>query len=303
MMRTPLVNWSPDSGDVTSPQGTRVPARWAQARWRQQFGYMPQNIQLELDLSVIEVVVLGRLDSLSMRLADEDILAAAAPCRRSASPIWRIAPLLLSGGQRQMVLFAQVLLRDPRIMMLDEPVSALDLHHQMQLMEHLCQQTQDQQWITLVVLHDLNLAAQFADQLIVLAGGAICRPSAPRPGARRGPHRAPLPGAGGDKPRARHPLPQNPAKDIMTQCCATPATSSPTRWREATMNAPPTGGTPGGHEPGRHLLITNGLAFNLGFYMMMPFLAQHMGSGWAWPAGPAAWSWGCGSSASRGCSC
>ena len=40
----------------------------------------------------------------------------------------------------------------------------------MQLMEHLCQQTRDQQWITLVVLHDLNLAAQFADQLIVLAG-------------------------------------------------------------------------------------------------------------------------------------
>ncbi|WP_235663640.1 ABC transporter ATP-binding protein, partial [Aeromonas caviae] len=79
----------------------------------------------------------------------------------------------LSGGQRQMVLFAQVLLRDPRIMMLDEPVSALDLHHQMQLMEHLCQQTRDQQWITLVVLHDLNLAAQFADQLIVLAGGEL----------------------------------------------------------------------------------------------------------------------------------
>ncbi|MGL5320811.1 MAG: ABC transporter ATP-binding protein, partial [Aeromonas veronii] len=65
------------------------------------------------------------------------------------------------------------LLRDPRIMMLDEPVSALDLHHQMQLMEHLCQQTREQQWITLVVLHDLNLAAQFADQLIVLAGGDL----------------------------------------------------------------------------------------------------------------------------------
>ena len=63
-------------------------------------------------------------------------------------------------------------------MMLDEPVSALDLHHQMQLMEHLCQQTREQQWITLVVLHDLNLAAQFADQLIVLAG-EVCRPSAP----------------------------------------------------------------------------------------------------------------------------
>jgi iron complex transport system ATP-binding protein len=141
---------------------------------RQQFGYMPQNIQLELDLSVIEVVVLGRLDSLSMRLADEDILAAGRALQALGIAHLADRPLYsLSGGQRQMVLFAQVLLRDPRIMMLDEPVSALDLHHQMQLMEHLCQQTREQQWITLVVLHDLNLAAQFADQLIVLAGGDL----------------------------------------------------------------------------------------------------------------------------------
>lgn len=143
-------------------------------KWRQLFGYMPQNIQLELDLSVIEVVVLGRLDSLSMRLADEDILAAAKALEALGISHLADRPLYsLSSGQRQMVLFAQVLLRDPRIMMLDEPVSALDLHHQMQLMEHLCQQTLAQQWTTLVVLHDLNLAAQFADQLIVLSGGEL----------------------------------------------------------------------------------------------------------------------------------
>ena len=65
-----------------------------QARWRQQFGYMPQNIQLELDLQRHRGGGAGRLDSLSMRLADEDIWRPAAPCRRSASPIWRIAPLL-----------------------------------------------------------------------------------------------------------------------------------------------------------------------------------------------------------------
>jgi iron complex transport system ATP-binding protein len=71
------------------------------------------------------------------------------------------------------VLFAQVLLRDPQIMILDEPVSALDLQHQMHLMEHLHQQTRDKNWVTLVVLHDLNLAAQFADQLIVLADNRL----------------------------------------------------------------------------------------------------------------------------------
>lgn len=142
--------------------------------WRSLFGYMPQNTQLDLDLSVLEAVVLGRLDSLGMRLSDEDILAALA-----ALKVLGIVHLAdqsmhaLSGGQRQMVLFAQVLLRDPQVMMLDEPVSALDLQHQSHLMEHLYRQTRSQRWVSIVVLHDLNLAAQFADRLIVLADGRL----------------------------------------------------------------------------------------------------------------------------------
>jgi iron complex transport system ATP-binding protein len=120
------------------------------------------------------VVVLGRLQRLSMRLSDDDLQAALAALQ--ALDITHLAdrPMhTLSGGQRQMVLFAQVLLRQPRLMLLDEPVSALDLKHQMQLMEHLKTQTVDQGWISLAVLHDLNLAAQFADQLIVLGEGRL----------------------------------------------------------------------------------------------------------------------------------
>ena len=146
----------------------------ALARWRQAIGYMPQNTQLDLDLSALEVVVLGRLQRLSMRLSDDDLQAALAALQ--ALDIAHLAdrPMhTLSGGQRQMVLFAQVLLRQPRLMLLDEPVSALDLKHQMQLMEHLKTQTVDQGWISLAVLHDLNLAAQFADQLIVLGEGRL----------------------------------------------------------------------------------------------------------------------------------
>jgi iron complex transport system ATP-binding protein len=62
LMRTLFGELTPDSGDIRL--GDQSARQMTQARWRQQFGYMPQNIQLELDLSVIEVVVLGRLDSL-----------------------------------------------------------------------------------------------------------------------------------------------------------------------------------------------------------------------------------------------
>ncbi|MGQ0709075.1 MAG: ABC transporter ATP-binding protein [Rhodoferax sp.] len=142
--------------------------------WRQRIGYMPQNTQLDLDLSVLEVVVLGRLQRLSMRLSDEDLQAALQALRALDLLALADRPMYtLSGGQRQMVLFAQVLLRQPRLMLLDEPVSALDLKHQMQLMEHLRAQTSQQGWVSLVVLHDLNLAAQFADSLIVLGEGRL----------------------------------------------------------------------------------------------------------------------------------
>ena len=162
-------------GELLLQHGTisfqgRTLADLGASQWRQQFGYMPQNTQLELDLSVLEVVVLGRLQSLKLRLSDDDLRAALRALQDLGIAHLADRPLhSLSGGQRQMALFAQVLLRDPQIMMLDEPVSALDLQHQMHLMELLHQQTRDKNWVTLVVLHDLNLAAQFADQLIVLA--------------------------------------------------------------------------------------------------------------------------------------
>jgi len=70
---------------------------------------------------------------------------------------------------------AQVLLRSPEVMMLDEPVSALDMRYQVVLMDHLHKQTRAHNWITVTILHDLNLAATFCDEVLVLhKGRAVC---------------------------------------------------------------------------------------------------------------------------------
>ena len=144
------------------------------SQWRKQFGYMPQDIRLDVELSVLEVVLLGQLNTLGFRLDDTVIEEALTALDKIG--LLHLANRdvnKLSGGQCQMILFAQALMRKPKILMLDEPVSALDLHFQHVLLDHLDTQTKQQDWITVMVLHDLNLAAQYADNLLVLKDGQL----------------------------------------------------------------------------------------------------------------------------------
>ena len=77
-------------------------------------------------------------------------------------------------------MFAQVMLRRPEILMLDEPVSALDMHHQLNLLERVVQYTHEHNLVTLMVLHDLSLAAQFSDGVILLGEGKVQAQGAPQ---------------------------------------------------------------------------------------------------------------------------
>ncbi|SBS25558.1 Hemin import ATP-binding protein HmuV [Marinomonas spartinae] len=149
--------------------------------WRQHFGYMPQDIRLDVGLSVLEVVLLGQLDALSLKLGDSLLEEALGALNQiGLVHLANRDVRTLSGGQCQMVLFAQALMRQPKILMLDEPVSALDLHFQQVMLDHLDSQTKAKDWVSVMVLHDLNLAAQYADNLLVLKGGKLVAHGAPK---------------------------------------------------------------------------------------------------------------------------
>ncbi|CAN5482380.1 ABC transporter ATP-binding protein [soil metagenome] len=85
----------------------------------------------------------------------------------------------LSGGQRQMAGLAQLLVRQPRLLLLDEPTSALDLRWQLCLMEALRQHLASHQALCLMAVHDLSLAARFCDDMLVLAQGRVLARGAP----------------------------------------------------------------------------------------------------------------------------
>lgn len=77
----------------------------------------------------------------------------------------------LSGGQRQMVLLAQVLAGNTRVLLLAEPTGALDIAHQLPVLDLLRTATRARGLTTVAVLHDLNAAARFADRAAVLHAG------------------------------------------------------------------------------------------------------------------------------------
>src|SRR5436190_13097804 len=85
----------------------------------------------------------------------------------------------LSGGQRQRVFLARCLIQEPRVLLLDEPSTHLDLHHQVDLLKLLRQLAKEQQLAVILASHDINLSAAFADQLILLNNGAIAASGTP----------------------------------------------------------------------------------------------------------------------------
>lgn len=85
----------------------------------------------------------------------------------------------LSGGQRQRVALAKVMAQEPRLLLLDEPTTYLDIGYQVQLMDYIREWQREMQLTVIAVLHDLNLASQYCDRLIVLHGGVIAADGPP----------------------------------------------------------------------------------------------------------------------------
>jgi iron complex transport system ATP-binding protein len=145
-----------------------------------QIGYMPQDHAASAALTVLETVLLGRLDRLRWQVDDEDLAAVEAVLNRLG--IGDLAQRWLgdlSGGQRQLVFLAQSLVAQPRVLLLDEPISALDLRHQLEVMETVRALTLELGLVTLAVLHDLNAAVRHADEVVLLNEGRVMEAGSP----------------------------------------------------------------------------------------------------------------------------
>lgn len=149
-------------------------ARATPARRAERAMYMPQALPKGVHMTVFESVLVaarsGRQGGASKDLM-RDALSVIADLGIATLASRYLDEL--SGGQKQLASLAQALVRRPRLLLLDEPLSALDLNYQFHVMDVLRRQTSQHRLITLVVLHDLNIALRHADHALLLHGGAI----------------------------------------------------------------------------------------------------------------------------------
>lgn len=144
---------------------------------------MPQQPELPPGMTVIEYVLLGRtahLGWLSSESAQDRQVATSVLRRLELASFATRQVRSLSGGEAQRVVIARSLVQQSPVLLLDEPTSALDVGHQVEVLE-LVDELRHEDGLTVVAaMHDLGMAARYADRLLLLERGARVALGAPR---------------------------------------------------------------------------------------------------------------------------
>jgi len=146
-----------------------------------QVAYMPQDLSYDFPFSVLDMVLMGRFPYRRSGLwnlvgweRQEDL--AVAEDAMAQTDVRHLANRMidtLSAGERQRVLLARALAQVPRVLMLDEPTAHLDLNHQLDVCRILKRIHAQFQMTVLLVSHDINLASQYCDRILVMKQGAL----------------------------------------------------------------------------------------------------------------------------------
>jgi len=172
---------SADRGEIRL--AGRAIAPMAHAELARQVAVVPQDTPRPFPFTVEQLVLMGRYPHGPGRFFENDEDRALARAAMAATGVLDLADLpleQLAGGERQRAMLARALAQQPQLLVLDEPTSHLDLRYQLQTAALLRQVNAEQGTTVLLVSHDLDLAAEVCDRLLLLEAGRIARIGPPK---------------------------------------------------------------------------------------------------------------------------
>lgn len=144
---------------------------------------VPQESHIIFPYSITEVVLMGRfphhrgtvLRGLGWEGPDDIRVAEEAMRETDVLHLAQRSVTDVSGGERQRAVIARALAQEPRVLLLDEPTAFLDLHHQLEICAILRRLNEERGLTVVLASHDLNLASQYCDRLMLLQEGRLVR--------------------------------------------------------------------------------------------------------------------------------
>lgn len=151
-------------------------ADWASREFARQVAYLPQQLPNATNLTARELVAMGRYahqglfgrESQADRMAIKQALALTHTEKFADQNVD-----LLSGGERSRIWLAMLLAQQSQFLLLDEPLAALDISHQVEVMELIHKLSRELNLGVIIVIHDINLAARYCDHLVALHSGKL----------------------------------------------------------------------------------------------------------------------------------
>ena len=135
-----------------------------------------QGTDMSFEFSVYDVVLMGRYPYQRIFRNESDIDFNIVKNAMTETGVWDLREKSIneiSGGERQRVMIARSLAQEPEILLLDEPISHLDIKHQINIL-NLCKKLNDEKKITVIsTLHDINLASRYSDYILLINNGTI----------------------------------------------------------------------------------------------------------------------------------
>jgi iron complex transport system ATP-binding protein len=137
---------------------------------------VPQQTSVEFEFSALDIVMMGRAPHISRFSSESENDFSIVKKAMVLTNTWDLKNKsinALSGGERQRVIIARAIAQETDIVLLDEPISHLDIHHQIDLLNQMKTLNKKSGKTIVAVLHDLNLAAAFSDVIILMRNGKI----------------------------------------------------------------------------------------------------------------------------------